>query len=263
MKTCLLPLACVVALLSSSSVYAQLASLGAAGVAMGHVHLVAKDVEASRRFFMALGGTPVQNGSLQMIQFPGVFILFRQGEPSGGTVGSVVNHFGFNVKDIKGSVTRWQAAGLTVELTNRPEQAWLMTPDAARVEILEDAAIAEPIRMHHVHWNVAAVPDMQGWYAKHFGAAPGKRGTFDAADLPGVNLTFGKVEVVNAGTKGRAVDHVGFEVRNLAQFIATLEAAGIKTEGPMRKAGNGTTSVAFLTDPWGTYIELTEGLAPR
>jgi hypothetical protein len=28
-------------------------------------------------------------------------------------------------------------------------------------------------------------------------------------------------------------------------------------------AGNGTTKIAFLTDPWGTYIELTEGLAPK
>jgi hypothetical protein len=25
---------------------------------------------------------------------------------------------------------------------------------------------------------------------------------------------------------------------------------------------NGTTKIAFLFDPWGTYIELTEGLAP-
>ena len=85
---------------------------------------------------------------------------------------------------------------------------------------------------------------------------------FDAGDLPGVNLTFGKVDVVSPGTKGRALDHIGFEVRNLAQFAATLEAAGVKLEAPIRKAGNGTTSIAFLTDPWGTYIELTEGLAP-
>jgi hypothetical protein len=29
-----------------------------------------------------------------------------------------------------------------------------------------------------------------------------------------------------------------------------------------RMAPNGTTKVAFLYDPWGTYIELTQGLAP-
>ena len=262
MRTCLLSLAFVVALLWTSPSHAQLAATGEGGVAMGHLHLVAKDVEASRRFFTSLGGTPVQNGTLQLIQFPGVFVMLRQAEPTGGTVGSVINHFGFNVKDIKRSVAGWQAAGLKVEPGNRAEQAWLTTPDGARVEILEDKAIAEPIRMHHIHWNVVPVPEMQAWYAKHFGAVPGKRGQFDAADLPGVNLTFGKVDMVNPGTKGRALDHIGFEVRNLAQFVARLDAAGVKIDAPIRKAGNGSTSIAFLTDPWGTYIELTEGLAP-
>jgi catechol 2,3-dioxygenase-like lactoylglutathione lyase family enzyme len=229
---------------------------------MGHVHLVARDLESSRRFFTALGGMPVQNGSLQMIQFPGVFILVRQAEPTGGTVGSVINHFGFNVKDIKSSIARWRAAGLMVETTARADQAWLMTPDGARVEILEDTAISEAIRMHHIHWNVAAVAEVQAWYAKHFGAVPGKRGQNAAGDLPGVNLTYGQVDTVNPGTRGRALDHIGFEIRNLPQFVAKLEAAGIKLDSPLRKAGNGTTSIAFLTDPWGTYIELTEGLAP-
>jgi hypothetical protein len=68
--------------------------------------------------------------------------------------------------------------------------------------------------------------------------------------------------MVNAGTRGRALDHIGFEIRNLPQFIAKLEAAGVKLDSPLWKAGNNTTSIAFLTDPWGTYIELTEGLAP-
>ena len=257
---CLLP--ALIAVLWVAPAKAQLVQPGEAGVAMGHLHLVARDVEAGRRFFTALGGTPVQNGTLQLIQFPGVFVMLRQGEPTGATVGSVINHFGFNVKDIKSSIARWKAAGLAIEPGNRPEQAWLTTPDGARVEILEDPAITEPIRMHHIHWNVAAVPEMQAWYAKHFGAAPGKRGQFDAADLAGVNLTFGKVEQVHPGTRGRALDHIGFEIRNLPQFVSRLEAAGVKLEAPIRKAGNGSTSIAFLTDPWGTYIELTEGLAP-
>ncbi|MBI2188434.1 MAG: hypothetical protein HYU37_15135 [Acidobacteria bacterium] len=172
----LLLISCLALLLWTSPARAQLVAPGEGGVAMGHIHLLARDVEASRRFFTALGGTPVTNGSLQLIQFPGVFIMLRQAEPTGGTVGSVINHFGFNVKDINASVAKWQAAGLKIEPGNdgRADQRWLTTPDGARVEILEDKAIAQPIR----------------------------------------------------------------------------------------KAGNGTTSIAFLTDPWGTYIELTEGLAP-
>ena len=91
MKPCVLPLLCLVSLLWTHPARAQLVAPGEAGVAMGHVHLVARNVEAGRRFFTALGGVPVQNGSLQMIRFPGVFILLREAEPTGGTVGSVIN----------------------------------------------------------------------------------------------------------------------------------------------------------------------------
>jgi hypothetical protein len=31
---------------------------------------------------------------------------------------------------------------------------------------------------------------------------------------------------------------------------------------PVRQVPNTNLKIAFLTDPWGTYIELTEGLAP-
>jgi hypothetical protein len=99
-KTWLLPLLCAAALLCTAPAHAQLAAPGEAGVAMGHVHLVARDVEASRRFFTALGGTPVQNGMLQLIQFSGVFIMLRQGERRRARRG-LSSTFGFNVKDIR------------------------------------------------------------------------------------------------------------------------------------------------------------------
>ena len=63
------------------------------------------------------------------------------------------------------------------------------------------------------------------------------------------------------GTDRRAVDHIGFEVRNLQEFCRKLEAKGIMLTVPYRIApelnGIGT---ALITDPWGTRIELTEGL---
>jgi len=41
-------------------------------------------------------------------EFPGVFIFLRKGEPSGGSVGSVVNHIGFYVPNVPESVTKWR-----------------------------------------------------------------------------------------------------------------------------------------------------------
>jgi hypothetical protein len=42
----------------------------------------------------------------------------------------------------------------------------------------------------------------------------------------------------------------------------TFEAQGTKLEAPIRKIPDSNVKVAFRLDPWGTYIELTENLAP-
>ncbi len=39
-----------------------------------------------------------------------------------------------------------------------------------------------------------------------------------------------------------------------------LEAAGIEFSVPYRKVDAIGLGIAFFTDPWGTFIELTEGL---
>jgi len=64
------------------------------------------------------------------------------------------------------------------------------------------------------------------------------------------------------GPESMKLEEVPVPAPAAGQAQVKLEAAGVKTEAPIRKAGNGKTSIAFLTDPWGTYIELTEGLAP-
>ena len=241
---------------------AQLARPGESGVVMGHLHFNTPDADAAREFWIALGGEAVTNPPLQFVQFPGVLVMLRDREPDGGTVGSVINHVGFNVRNIQESVTRWAAAGIDVEPGGFDGQAWVTAPGDVRVEILEDMEIDVPIRMHHVHWNVTAVPEMQAWYERAFGAVPGMRGRFMAADLPGVNLTFGEADDTLAPTQGRALDHVGFESTDLQALIAHLESQGIELDSGYRQVGETSVAIAFLTDPWGTYIELTENLAP-
>jgi hypothetical protein len=62
------------------------------------------------------------------------------------------------------------------------------------------------------------------------------------------------------GTRGRAIDHIGFEVKNLEAFVKGLEAKGMKIDVAYRAVPQLGLAIAFITDPWGTYIELTEGL---
>ena len=102
----------------------------------------------------------------------------------------------------------------------------------------------------------------QKWYVDNFGGTPGKRAQFDTANVPGTEITFNKVDMRQAPTKGRSVDHMGFEVRNIDAFVAKLQAAGIKTDAAIRNSTNASgLRIVYVTDPWGTEIEITEGLA--
>jgi catechol 2,3-dioxygenase-like lactoylglutathione lyase family enzyme len=242
---------------------AQLAAPNDTGVTMGHVHLVVQDLEAGKKFWLAMGATPTKLGANEVMKFPGVLILLRKGEPSGGSVGSVVNHIGFYVPNVPESVTKWKAAGLKTEPGQREGQAYVTTPDdLVRIEILENKMLTVPIAFDHIHFWVteSSVQEMQSWYVKMFGATPFKRGQFAAATIPGVALLVAKSDTATVPTKGRGLDHIGFEIKDLEAFCKKAEASGVKFDMPFTKRPELGISLAFLTDPWGTYIELNEGL---
>ncbi|MBI2186529.1 MAG: VOC family protein [Acidobacteria bacterium] len=234
------------------------------GVTMGHWHLNTRDIEAHKTIFVTMGGEAMMAGNFQVVRFPGVIVYLHQNNvppPAGGTVGSVVNHVGFIVQNTQQAVARWKAAGLEVLPggNGRTDQAFVVTPDGLRIEILEDKNQRFPIQHHHVHFNVpqAQIKEIQSWYAKHFGAKAGMRGQNQAADLPGVNLTFSATDMPTVTTKGRVLDHIGFDVKDLAAFVKKLEAAGVKIDRPFTPNNQGG-GLAFIYDPWGTYIELNQ-----
>lgn len=240
----------------------QLALPGAAGVSMGHLHTLVKDLAAGRRLWVeGLGAQPVMLGPMELLKFPGVFVALREAEPSGGTEGSTVNHLGFVVRDLAAAEARWKAAGgETYQTRPNPNQVFLRLPGELKVELTEDPSLAVPIAHHHVHFYTPSVEATRAWYVKTFGAVPGRRGKFEAADIPGANLSFSESQGEVAGTRGRALDHIGFEVKDLESFCRRLEQQGVRFDVPYRFVERLGVWVAFFTDPWGTYIELTEGL---
>jgi len=256
----------VVSILAPVTARAQAFPPNEAGVTMGHWHLNTRDVEANKKIFVGMGGTAMKAGNFEVVRFPGVIVYLHQAAgappPTGGTVGTVVNHVGFIVQNMQESTAKWKAAGVTVLPggNGRTDQAFVVTPDELRIEILEDKNQKFPIQHHHVHFFVpeSSIPEIQAWYAKTFGAKPGMRGQNKAADIPGVNLTFSKADMPTVTTKGRVLDHIGFDVKNLEAFCTKLEAAGIKLDRPYTKNPQTGGALAFIYDPWGTYIELNE-----
>jgi hypothetical protein len=219
-----------------------------------------------------LGGREVTNGPLTLIQFPGIFIMLRQGEAAGPPDGSIVDHFGLVYQDLAAARARWKAAGVKYDVgETNPNQGYVYAPDSGiRVEVFGDPSLPGPVGMDHVHLypTEADIPAMQAWYAVVFGGLPGKRqrvarpGLIDCDYFHRFNLSFSAGQGKLAPTRGRALDHLGFDVRNLEEFEKRLASQGLKFDAPVRQVPNARTKVAFLTDPWGTYIEVTEKLAP-
>jgi catechol 2,3-dioxygenase-like lactoylglutathione lyase family enzyme len=248
-------------LLAALPAVAQLPAPNAAGVSAGHDILTVSDLDAANHFWSVLGAQPGQLGTLKLIKFPGVLFLMRKGEPKGGTEGSSVESIGFKVKDLKASLARWAIDGVTPQAGATETHAVLMGPDGIKVRVAEDRSLATAIAADELVMNVPDVAAAQAWYEKWFGAAPVKHGGETVGGIPGSNLVFVQSKEPVAGTRGRAFDRVGLEVKNLEPFCKSLEAAGIKLDGGYRKATNMALAVCLLTDPWGTFIEVSEGLA--
>jgi catechol 2,3-dioxygenase-like lactoylglutathione lyase family enzyme len=247
---------------------AQSAPFNQVGVTMGHWHIASKDVEANKKLFLAMGGKLYMPGGNPLIMVPGLFINLNLGtdKGDGGTEGSVVNHVGFIVDNVQQRVAQWKAAGVAVlpggklpDGKTRLDQAYVVTPDGVRMEILEDKTQAVPIRNEHVHiWvTETEMPKAQAWYAKTFGGKPGTRNNAPIVDLPGVQIRFAKADTKQAPTRGRVLDHIGFDVKDHAAFVKKLEADGIKLDEPVRKSPTGST-ITYITDPWGTRIEIVQ-----
>jgi catechol 2,3-dioxygenase-like lactoylglutathione lyase family enzyme len=98
------------------------------------------------------------------------------------------------------------------------------------------------------------------WYVDMFGLTKRERGTIKTtADAGAVNLSFQNSQAPTGPTKGRTIDHIGFEVKDLAAFCKQLEAKGIKFDVPYRDIPQIGLKIAYITDPSGVYIELTQG----
>jgi len=207
-----------------------------------------------------------------------VLVFLTERPPDGGTKGTTVNHVGFGVPNLPAAVNRVKAEGFRIvtreELPPRSEVtddigfvpstgnhvAFVMTPDEAKVELVEDQTMTTAIGLHHIHFASQDVRAMKAWYVRAFNATPGMRGAFEAADFRGLNLSWSPSATPVSGTSGRVLDRIGFELADVENFCRQLGLNGIDLDRPCTKNAASGIATASLTDPWGTKIELTEGL---
>jgi catechol 2,3-dioxygenase-like lactoylglutathione lyase family enzyme len=244
---------------------AQLAPPNAAGVSYGHVHLNVADVELHKKLWVDhFGGVVVQKGPLTAVKLPNMLIALTKAVPTGPSQGTVMDHFGFKVRNITEVMQGWRAAGYEVqsEFTGAEgfPNAYLLGPDGLRIELQEDKTLTVKAAPNHIHFWSPDYVKLLDWYVDTFSLTRRKRGTIETtAAAPGINLSVATSNPPTLPTKGRTIDHIGFEIKDLAAFCKKLEARGVKFDVPYREVPSIGLKIAYITDPSGVYIELTEG----
>ncbi len=254
----------------------------ASPVVFTHVHLTVKDVAATKKLLVdGLSGSAATAGSVEGVKFPGLFVLLHKGDPAGGSKGSTVSQIGLEVRELAKVVDGLRASKakmVTREETNMvytvladiatiPDRqtvsAVVQTPDGVSFRLVENKKATAPVSFAHLHFAPTSLSETMDWYSKAFGAKTGDRGFgFQSLDLgkqPSAlmfTLAADKVE----GTAGRSLARIGFEVRGAALLAQKLQRLGGKIVTPAGKSPETGVTTVVVSDPWGTLIELTEGL---
>ena len=123
-----------------------------------------------------------------------MYIALTKAEPTGGSQGTVMDHFGFKVQSTSEIVARFRADGLTVqsEFTGSEgmPNAYLMGPDDVRIELQEDKTQKEKVIGYHIHFQTPDYVNLMNWYIEKFDLKQRKRGTIETTtDVPGMRLS--------------------------------------------------------------------------
>lgn len=244
---------------------AQLAVPNGNGLTYGHVHLNVSDMELHKQIWSEFfGGTVVQKGFLTAVRMPNMLVALSDSAPSTGSRDTAMDHFGFKVRNIRDFLARWEAAGYEAGNiftgAEGQDNAYVMLPDNVRVELQEDQALPVEISGYHIHFYTPQAEELLAWYTEVFGLEVRPRGSIaTTTNAPGMNLSFANTENTRLPTQGAAIDHIGFEFEDLEAFCRELEAKGIEFDITYREIDAIELKIAFITDPAGVRIELTEG----
>ena len=140
MKRSLAFLLVVAGLVAPATSHAQILVAKEGPVVYGHHHLNTTDMAAQKKFFVdTLGGTlrhiGTGNRAQDIIEFPNVQLWFRPMQaPTGGTIGTTVNHIGFSVNNIRAVVTKLKANGYKMITTDSVAPTVKVTDDTLKLK---------------------------------------------------------------------------------------------------------------------------------
>src|SRR5436189_1483712 len=256
-------------ILLATALFAQLPAPNAAGASAGHHIIRATNLEASNKFWAILGAEPTALATIKLTKMPGV-LLFISGPrgnapapptPTPGNHGTTVEFLTFKVKELNGSLAKWKDAG--IEPMKEYKETTLLSPEGVQVRLTEDPKLATPIASDGLVMSVANAAEVSAWYTKWFGAKISRSGQDTIGEIPGARIVFHETKEAIAPLRGHSLALLGFEVKDIQDFVKRYQESGAKFDGNGTVNTNAAAqlSVIQLTDPWGTSIEVSQGLA--
>ncbi|NKB35056.1 MAG: hypothetical protein GKR91_18320 [Pseudomonadales bacterium] len=239
-----------------------------AAVPYDHIHLTATSAQDAVNWYVKhFGGSAgrFNRGDADRVQYPvdrvfydEISVIFFEREPTGGSVGTGVDHIGFSMNNVEEVTASALADGATqlgdlVEFSGM-KIAFIEDPWGTKIELIDDP---ETRGLHHIHLSSPDPRSTLDWYQEIFGGEIVQwKGALAAINYSDVWLMAAQASGEIIPTQGRAMDHLGWAAENLDEFGAVLDAnAEVFTMEPREFRG---IRISFVEGPDGVRIEVVE-----
>ena len=239
-----------------------------AAVPYDHIHLTATESQAAVNWYVKyFGGSAgrFNRGDADRVQYPidRVFygelaVIFFEREPTGGSVGTGVDHIGFSMSNVE-EITAAAVADGAIQIGDFVEFSgmtisFLEDPWGTKIELIDDP---DTRGLHHIHLSTPNPDATLDWYQQIFGGEIEQwKGVLAAINYGDVWLMAASANGEIAPTQGRAMDHLGWASSNLDEFGEVLEAND--EEFTMEPTPFRGIRISFIEGPDGVRIEVVE-----
>ena len=227
-----------------------------------HIHLAVPDQAKGVEWYRAhFGGQPTAEAPERLI-FGETRIIFQRNEKAQPSMGSVLDHIGFSVRDLDATMTALEKGGAKIVQPARDvpglfRLAFVEDPWGTRIEVVQDL---ETLGLHHVHLRAPEPSTALAWYVDAFGGRLDRlKDRIDGINYGGVWILAARGDA--APSQGHAIDHIGFRPLNVDGAVAALKTKNVKvtTEPRPLTLPSGTSMrLAFIEGPDGVRIELVQ-----
>ena len=220
----------------------------AAEINYHHVHITASSPTEGIKWYMKHMDCSSIPDRSDAADCGGVKIVFIPQPTMGGTQGTGVNHISFSFPNLTTKMADLEAVGVYgtgvrlqrfadgSTLQAIPELfkiGFIFDPWGTRIALVEDQ---EYLGFHHIHLSTVDPEATLTWYQEFLGGQPASlRGQLDGLLFNDVWMLASKhTEGTPAPTKGRAIDHIAFEVSDLDLVTEDMREGGVNfTQNPM------------------------------